>query len=192
MDIIFVFFIHYNAQICSMQNYFLMLMTLIVGADIMCDSEVSDEFDLEKSGPSTPKRKRAIRSELARDEKKSRKQLFSKKWMEEEMFKSWLQTTEDPGKAKCKACQLILGAKRSDLLNHGKSQRHLKNIKTLQGTRPITEIFQSAKQDQNQIIADIRFSLLVASHNFSFSSIDHLTETCKLSFSDSKIAKKCN
>ncbi|CAH1110915.1 unnamed protein product [Psylliodes chrysocephalus] len=147
------------------------------GANIMCDSEVSDEFDLEKSGPSTPKRKRAIRSELARDEKKSRKQLFSIKWMEEEIFKSWLQTTEDPGKAKCKACQLILGAKRSDLLNHGKSQRHLKNIKTVQGTRPITEIFQSAKQDQNQIIADIRFSLLVAPHNFSFSSIDHLTET---------------
>lgn len=151
-------------------------------------SELSDS-DIGKSGSSTPKKKRAMRHELARDEKKSRKQLFSRKWMEEDIFKRWLLPTEDPAKAKCKVCQLNLGTKRSDLLSHGKSQKHLKNMNLTQITRPITEIFQSSKQDKNLIIADIRFTLLAASHNFSFSSIDHVTDTCKLSFSDSKIAK---
>lgn len=151
---------------------------------------MSDSSDLETSGPSTPKKKRSIRNELAKDEKKSRKQLFCKKWMEDDIFKHWLQPTEDPYKSKCKACQLTLNAKKSDLLNHRKSKRHLKNIKALQGTIPITNLFQSPKEDRNSIVADIRFSLLAASHNLSFNCIDHLTETSKISFTDSKVAER--
>ena len=39
-------------------------------------------------------------------------------------------------------------------------------------------------------MADIRFSLLVAAHNFSFKSVQHVVETAKLNFKDSVIAKR--
>lgn len=109
---------------------------------------MSDSSDLETSGPSTPKKKRSIRNELAKDEKKGRKQLFCKKWMEDDIFKHWLQPTEDPYKSKCKACQLTLNTKKSDLLNHRKSKRHLKNIKALQGTIPLRTCFSLLKKTE--------------------------------------------
>lgn len=143
-----------------------------------------------ESGPSTPKKKRSSRNELSKEEKKSRKQHFSKQWLEEDIFKPWLEETEDASKAKCKTCNLFLGTKKSDLINHAKSQRHQKCLKSVQGTQKITQMFkQSNKSEKQLIIADIRFSLLTVAHNFSFKSIDHVTEVAKLNFTDSDIAK---
>lgn len=71
-------------------------------------------------------------------EKKSRKQLFSKQWLEEDTFKGWLESMEDAAKVRCKCCNLVLGTK-SDLLKHEKCQKHKKNIKTLQVTRTLTD-----------------------------------------------------
>lgn len=87
-----------------------------------------------ESSPSTPKKKRTLRGELSKEEKNSRKQLFSKRWLEEEVFKHWLVETEDVSKAKCKACNLYLGTNRSDLINHAKSQKYLKCMKSIQNT----------------------------------------------------------
>ncbi|XP_072382532.1 protein FAM200A-like [Diabrotica undecimpunctata] len=147
--------------------------------------------DSGESGPSTstPVKKRASRQELSRDEKKSRKQLFSKQWLEDEKFKGWLLSTEDAAKAKCKCCNLLLGTKRSDLLKHQQSQRHQKNVTALQGTMSLTDIFKPRKDYKKENTVDIRFALLVVSHNFSFRSIDHITEISKLNFTDSDIAK---
>lgn len=110
--------------------------------------------------------------------------------MHEDVFKNWLEQTEDISKAKCKVCNLLLGTKRSDLLKHQKSQKHEKNMKALQGTKKLDQVFQqSVKEDKTQIVTDIRFCLLAISHNLSFSSIDHITEVSKLNFSDSNVAK---
>lgn len=94
-----------------------------------------------KAGCSTPKKKRECRGELARDEKKSRKQLFSAKWLNEDIFKKWLEPVHDDNrKAKCKACNTVLGAKRSDLVNHVGSQRHKKSVKATDHSKSISQV----------------------------------------------------
>lgn len=61
--------------------------------------------------------------------------------MNKEIFSKWLQpVNEDSSKAKCRVCNVVLGAKRSDLINHCESQRHLKNMKVVEGTKQITQV----------------------------------------------------
>ncbi|KAG0444384.1 hypothetical protein HPB47_013855 [Ixodes persulcatus] len=74
----------------------------------------------QHAGPSsvtTPKKKRKVRGELAKDEAEpSKKQRFSEAWLELSEFKGWL--APDPRnsfRASCKACNASLVAGHRDL-----------------------------------------------------------------------------
>lgn len=120
--------------------------------------------------------------------KKARKQMFAVSWLQEPTFKGWLEPLEnDKLKAKCKACNQIMGAKKSDLVNHSKSKRHVTNVKAIANVETLDNTFQSQEAcdlEKRQIFACLRYSLLVVSHYISFRSIDHITAVSKLCFKD--------
>jgi len=88
------------------------------------DSEVADEDVLKTN--------EAKRQRLNEKEKSvSRKQKFSKKWLEDPEFSGWLVENEI-GKAKCKCCNVLLSTKKSDLLKHSRTTKHFKRKKNIQ------------------------------------------------------------
>ena len=65
---------------------------------------------------------------MAKSEKSWRKQAFSKKWSEEKEFQGWIAPHEsNKFKAKCKCCDKVLNAGKSELLKHKDSASHRKN-----------------------------------------------------------------
>lgn len=102
-----------------------------------------------------------------------RKQKFSSSWLEMPIFQGWLEPVEhDKLKAKCKACNIIIGAKKSDLVNHAKSKRHIEKSKAILNVRSLASTFKTQEQqdlERRQIFADLRYHI-------SFRTIDHLTE----------------
>ena len=125
--------------------------------------------------------------------KRSRTQLFSSSWLEDPRFKGWLEPVENfKTKAMCKACGMSLGTKKSDLLNHRESKKHLQNVNALSNMKNLDETFKNKKSleiENLQIFADLRYSLLIANHYISFRTIDHVTEISKMIFNDSRLSK---
>jgi hypothetical protein len=83
-------------------------------------------------------------------------------------------------------------AKRSVLVSHADSVRHKRNVRKIkQSGRVNVMLEQSASTSgcRKLIEATLRQVLTCVVHNISFSSIDHIVETNKVSFSDSKLAK---
>ncbi|XP_022160408.1 uncharacterized protein LOC111026609 [Myzus persicae] len=125
--------------------------------------------------------------------KNVRKQLFSDSWLEDDRFKGWLRAIPDqPSKASCIACNLIFGTKKSDIIRHSESQRHIRSVSSLKNVtklefRPDSEIVKMRTQVQK---TELMLAHFVACHNLSFRSIDHLSQLPSLIMNDSKISKQ--
>ncbi|CAH2016321.1 unnamed protein product [Acanthoscelides obtectus] len=157
-------------------------------------------FGLAENQPSTLKRGRAVSEseeteELnippakATEKKKSRKQGFSLKWLEDPLFSGWLFKSKD-GKAKCICCNIYLSTKKSDLLKHAKTGKHTLNSQNVSNTKTISVLFKQQNITKDVMIADLRYSLLVVAHNFSFNSVKHVVDISKRIFSDSSMSEK--
>ena len=161
---------------------FVSVHTVVVGPNPKMSSEEGGE------GPSTPKKVRQARGELTKSEKSWRIQAFSDKWLEDKEFQGWLSPHEsDKFKAKCKCCDKVLKAGRSELLKHKNTATHRKNEIKLKGMTKLTNIFTTVKSDK-ATTAEIRLALLAVEHNFSFNSMEHTVKLCQTIFPDSKIA----
>ncbi|KAG0422384.1 hypothetical protein HPB47_001785 [Ixodes persulcatus] len=149
----------------------------------------------QHAGPSsvtTPKKKRKVRGELAKDEAEpSKKQHFSEAWLELPEFKGWL--APDPRnsfRASCKACNASLVAGHSELTKHSKRDANIKATAGLRKQNLMTAFVQKSNpHEQNVKTAEIEMSAFVAEHALSFKAIDHLGELAKVVFHDSAIAK---
>jgi len=141
--------------------------------------------DSDTSGPSTPKKKRAIRNELTKTElKRTNRKLFRQEWLSE--------VPNDNTKYKCKACNVILSCGKSELEKHNEGKKHQANVKGLKGTYELNTLFSGSPKNsleyksKNQAkIAEIKISAFFAEHNIAFHLIDHLTPV----FPDSQICR---
>ncbi|MGH0148042.1 UNVERIFIED_CONTAM: hypothetical protein FKN15_012041 [Acipenser sinensis] len=100
---------------------------------------------------------------------KKYEQHFRETWLKEDDFKLWLKSV--PGmanKAYCKLCKTTLNAKKSDLIKHANTAKHI------ECTKPFTD----TRQKQAFL------ALYVAEHS-AVRSVDHLTELCRARFKDS-------
>nr|XP_008192464.1 PREDICTED: uncharacterized protein LOC103312773 [Tribolium castaneum] len=125
---------------------------------------------------------------------KSRKQFFSNKWLNDSRFKGWLQPlNNDKSKASCTACNTILNTKVSDLIHHSRTKKHLMKVKNIKTTSKIDVSFKKileSREEHDVIDATLRNCLMVAAHNISFRTIDHITSVTKKNFKECEVAKK--
>ncbi|KAE9543133.1 hypothetical protein AGLY_003044 [Aphis glycines] len=125
--------------------------------------------------------------------KNVRKQLFTDSWLEDDRFKGWLRAIPDqPSKANCIVCNLIFGTKKSDIIRHSESQRHIRSVSSLKNVtklnfKPDSEVVKMQTQVQK---TELMLAHYVACHNLSFRSIDHLSQLPRLMMNDSKIAQQ--
>jgi len=146
----------------------------------------SDENDGKRKNR-TPQKKLKTRGELNKSEVVIRKQLFSEKWLVYPEFSGWLEKIGD-GKAKCKSCNAVLSTKKSDLIKHSNTNKHKLSVKKVSNTKVIPVLFEKHTVISENMTADIRYALLVVSHNFSFNAIKHITALSAKIFHDSKLA----
>ncbi|KAG0425991.1 hypothetical protein HPB47_026870 [Ixodes persulcatus] len=150
----------------------------------------------QHAGPSsvtTPKKKRKVRGELAKNEAEpSRKQRFREAWLELPEFKGWLAPDpRNPFRASCKACNASLVAGHSELTKHSKRDAYIKATVGLRKQTLMTAFVQKSNpHEQNVKTAEIKMSAFVAEHALSFKAMDHLGELVKVVFHDSAIAKE--
>lgn len=156
----------------------------------------SDEMNSKQS---TPKKKRAIRNELTKNEKKRvQTKLFCQEWLQEEEYKHWLRNVpSDPTKFKCIACNSILTCGKSELTKHSLGLKHKSNVKGLRGGMSMTSFIKTDEQSENSkkdIInvktAEIKLSSFFATNNIAFQTVDLLVPVLKQIFPDSKIMEK--
>lgn len=67
----------------------------------------------------------------------TRKQKFSKRWLDDPQFSSWLVelSGENVYQCRCKACGVNLATKKSDLIKHAKTKKHLLSIRSIKNTK---------------------------------------------------------
>lgn len=124
-------------------------------------------------GPSTPKKKRALRNELLNEEKKRvHVKLFRREWLDIEDYKYWLQEiANDRTKCKCVACNVVLVCGKSELAKHSEGKKHISNMKGLRGSQKLKVFTNNLKhEDKNKEIkiAEIKLSAYFAMHNIAF------------------------
>lgn len=156
-----------------------------------------DSDQEHRPGPSTPKKKRAQRNELAKDEQKRIQiKLFRQEWLEIKDFKYWLQELpNDKTKCKCVACNTVLVCGKSELEKHNLGKKHISNMKGLRGSKNMNLFVQNPMSDEKKKYetdvkrAEIKLSAFFANHNIAFQVVDMLTPVLKDIFTDSKIAQ---
>lgn len=153
-----------------------------------------EESTANNDGPSTPKKKRLIRNDLGKGDKPvHRPQKYRKEWEQQLEFRGWLTASDNPLKAKCKVCNVLLSAEISTIRRHGSSNKdHIKNFKSIQKIAPMTSYITPPKISPLQISikkAEIRIAAYVVEHNLPFNAVEHVPQLLKNCFPDSKIAQ---
>jgi len=73
-------------------------------------------------------------------ETKYRAQKHRKEWEKEHWARGWLKLSKNHnGKACCNVCNKDLVVGKSELISHTKSAQDIRNMKTAETTRPVTE-----------------------------------------------------
>lgn len=140
-----------------------------------------------KTMPPSPKRRR-----------KSGSNVFVKSWLRESKFKTWLQEGQD-GSAHCKLCSTTLRPKHDALIEHSKTNEHIKalsDFKCCENVKPLTSLGITSDRAANNTIktAELKLAVFIAEH-CSMNTVDHMGELLKtLSPNDdtmTKIRVKC-
>ncbi|XP_074034309.1 zinc finger MYM-type protein 6-like [Leptinotarsa decemlineata] len=113
---------------------------------------------------------------------------FSVEWLDEPLFEGWLM--ECDGKPKCKCCNVSLSAKKSDLIKHANTNKHKISSQKIANTKTLNVLFKQQNITKDIMIADLKYTLLVVSHNFSFNSVQHIVNISKSVFKDSSLSGK--
>lgn len=143
----------------------------------------------------TPKKKRAKRNELSKDESSRvyKKKVFQPEWLLKNEFKLWLrEVPSDNTKCKCIACNTILVSGKSEIEKHSVGIKHKLNVKSIQGTKPAFSLsnVKEVETFQNNVkVAEIKLASFFGEHNIAFQTVDHLTPVLQDIFPDSKICK---
>ncbi|CAI6359908.1 unnamed protein product [Macrosiphum euphorbiae] len=160
--------------------------------------DYSDPDD-PKDRCSTPKKKRAMRNELSKEEchREYRKKQFQQQWLSDEKYKLWLREVKsEPTKCKCIACNVEIMCGKSEIEKHANSIKHSTNVKSLRGSKSLLSSFTKSKENEilenNIKISEIKLAAFLAEHNVALHTIDHLTPLLKEIFHDSKICKGVN
>lgn len=145
--------------------------------------------------PSTPKKIRLRRNELAKEERPAQRErstkIFQRKWMEEDSYKHWLRPIQDDKtKCRCIACNAVFLAGKSELEKHASGKKHQSNLKSLQGTSSVAKIFDVSSSAHATTVAEMKLSAFFAKSNAALSLTDSLTPLLKNVFPDSKTCQE--
>lgn len=146
----------------------------------------NDDGDNKQLTVLTPKKKRSKRGELSKEEHTWRKQAFRDEWLQMSVFRGWLVKVEsNKFKAKCKICNKELLSGKSQLLKHAGTDTHKSKMAALTNVKPIDTVTMFPTTGQNRKVknSEMRWALFVAEHSTSFSSVDHLADLCRATFS---------
>lgn len=118
-------------------------------------------------------------------------QCYRKAWETLLKLKDWIRPVEsDKRKAYCVYCKCEVIAKLSDLQKYVKAKKHIKAAEPFSSERQRKLNFPKSSDVQNYSSSEAegRLAMFIAVHG-AFLSVDHLSETCKNSFCDSKTAQ---
>ncbi|XP_043201152.1 uncharacterized protein LOC122370000 [Amphibalanus amphitrite] len=105
-------------------------------------------------------------------------QKYVKDWEKEVEFRGWLKSvTGDDRRARCTVCSTTLTAKKKDLQDHAKTEKHKKAVVASKCSPKITDKLASASGSDRECTkrAELRTALFVAEHG-SNASADHLSD----------------
>ncbi|XP_075144639.1 uncharacterized protein LOC142219630 [Haematobia irritans] len=114
-------------------------------------------------------------------------QKYRKAWEADPFLKKWVKPTNDDKKALCFYCKCEINARYSDLVRHGKTDKHQRTEKSItnHGLKQPTISFATTPNEMQR--SQAKLALYTAIH-ISFNSIDHLSAICNKEFNDSKAA----
>lgn len=117
-------------------------------------------------------------------------QLYRKAWETLPELKDWIRSVEsDNRKIYCVYCKCEISAKLSDLRKHVKAKRHNKAAEPFssEGQRKLNFPKSSDVQNYSSSEAEGRLTMFIAVDG-AFLTVNHISETCKKIFCDSKTA----
>ncbi|XP_066944582.1 SCAN domain-containing protein 3-like [Macrobrachium rosenbergii] len=126
------------------------------------------------------------------------KQNYSKEWESDDELKSWITPCRvDQSRATCKYCRCDIRAHYKDLLDHAKTQKHIRTssveVSLTKGQRKIDSVFKASTSKGEDVkatkIAELKLATHIAIHS-PLSLSDHLVPVCKSAFPDSGIASR--
>ncbi|KAK3923983.1 Zinc finger protein 862, partial [Frankliniella fusca] len=128
----------------------------------------------------TPTKVKRIGNEVPKSDSKQGPKKFQSSWINEERFKHWLQPVDNnPLKARCKHCNAVFNAGKSEL------EKHMNTLKHSFGERTKEEIL-----DDKVKKAEIGVAVFMAEHNVALYTSDHVVDMLKARITDSDIVKK--
>ena len=105
---------------------------------------------------------------------------YNKLWEKEVGLKDWVVSVAgDDTKAACKFCKTTIRAHHGDLIKHGNTDRHKKNVVPFSGVRTLFQtgvVNRNADSSVKEI--ELKFAAQIACHS-SMKTIDHLGELVK-------------
>ena len=104
-------------------------------------------------------------------------------------FRLWLRSASNSYKVNCEKCDVTITAELTVIRKHGDSDHHKERMADIQINIQKTLDNFVAPVDDSVHCAEIRLSGFAAAHNIVFNLMDHLCETLKSIFPDSKIAQ---
>lgn len=102
---------------------------------------------------------------------------------------------DNPYKAECSVCNIIINADKTSLLRHKTRIKHQKALKKQTLTSHKIDSFLSNTETKSDIQAkeaEIALCAFIAEHNLPYKIMEHLPSLLKNIFSDSSIVKKIN
>ncbi|KAK0170518.1 hypothetical protein PV328_008356 [Microctonus aethiopoides] len=75
----------------------------------------------------------------------TKRKVFNDIWLENKMFQDWLCRSSNENKALCSFCEMEMACKKTTLITHAKSKKHIK--KSLINKQIITELFDLVNLD---------------------------------------------
>jgi len=118
--------------------------------------------------------------------KKQINRTFQNSWLDEEIFKGWLALHSELNKAFCTACNVSIACRRTNLLRHSQTVKHIYEMKNRnQSFENIENISYCDRKKR----AEIKLTAFFAEHNIAFYTADHLIPLIKDICSDPNIVQ---
>lgn len=102
-------------------------------------------------------------------------QRFTNAWEALPEFKGWLRAVvSEPYKAYCKVCNANLTARKKDLQDHARTDKHKMNASTTSGKQSSMRDFCTERQDGKKV-NELKLAAFIAEHT-AIQTCDHLCE----------------